>query len=55
MNVAPQTAILMDVRASYVDTGESEICHQRKRTWNNTKDLTDSHLNTLYIPHKRCW
>jgi hypothetical protein len=52
MNVAPQTAILMDVRASYADTGESGICQKRIRTWNNTEDLMDSHLNTLYIPQK---
>jgi hypothetical protein len=32
MNVAPQTAILMDVRASCVNTRESEICQQRIRT-----------------------
>ena len=36
----------MDVHASYVDTGESEICRQRIQTWNNTEDLMDSHLNT---------
>jgi len=45
----------MDVRASYVDTGESEICQQRVRTWNNTEYLMDSHLDTLHIPQKHCW